>query len=188
MSIADQQDMYIYPDSFPTNIANPSDLKILKDNFKGIEVYMVVGSDVILNASSYKRPRTEYSIHTFAHIIFERNKNKKLEDVVKSIEGEVHRLALPSKYSDISSTQIRNYIDENRDISSLVDPLAQQYIYENGFYQREPFTRVLCLFLVVSMTSAKSPVPGPDYRWKVVLMGGLSKSVLACRKCWCYHT
>ncbi len=45
--------------------------------------------------------------------------------------------SLSSKYSEISSTQIRSYIDENKNISSLVDPIAEKYIYEKGFYQRE---------------------------------------------------
>ena len=47
-------------------------------------------------------------------------------------------LSLPPQYEDISSTQIRDYIDRNRDISMLVDPLAQKYIYTNGLYRREP--------------------------------------------------
>jgi nicotinic acid mononucleotide adenylyltransferase len=138
MSIADELNIYVYPQSLPINIANPEDLSTLKNSFQGSEVYIAVGSDVVLNASSYKLPKSKYSIHSFNHIVFERGKNKKLEEAVKNIEGEIEWLTLPSKYLDISSTQIRNYIDENRDISSLIDPLAQQFIYDNGFYQREP--------------------------------------------------
>ncbi len=137
MSISGELGIFIYPDSFPTNISNEEDLKILKNNFKSSEVYIVVGSDVLLNASSYKAPKSENSIHSFSHIIFQRNKSKQINDAIKNIQGNVEILLLPPKYTDISSSQIRNYIDENRDISSLVDPLAQKYIYENGFYQRE---------------------------------------------------
>lgn len=138
MSIAEELNIYVYPQGIPTNIANTQDLKLLRESFPYSKVYIAVGSDVVLNASSYKLPKSEYSIHSFNHIIFERGKNKRLEEFVKKIEGDIELLALPSKYSDISSTQIRNYIDENRDISSLIDPLAQNYIYDNGFYQREP--------------------------------------------------
>ena len=141
MSIADELNIYIYPDNMPTNIANPLDLKVLRDNFKASEVYIVAGSDVIINASSYKLPSEENSIQTFPHIIFERGKSKKSMEAAKCIEGKVIWLTLPSKFSDISSTQIRTYIDENRDISVLIDPLAQKYIYENGFYQREPLEK-----------------------------------------------
>ena len=137
MSIASELNIYIYPDSYPTNISNIKDLCTLRNNFKDSEVYIVIGSDVLLNASSYKFDKKEGSIHSFSHIIFERNRSKDLKSLAKNIDGNVEILYLPSKYTDISSSQIRNYIDENKDISSLIDPLCQQYIYENGFYQRE---------------------------------------------------
>ena len=142
MSISDELNIFIYPEDFPTNISNPDDLKVLKENFKESEVYFVAGSDVILNATCYKKPITQYSIHNFPHIIFERGKNKHLDEATKKILGEIKLIHLPSNYASISSSQIRNYIDENRDISTLIDPLVQQYIYENGFYQREPLDKL----------------------------------------------
>jgi nicotinic acid mononucleotide adenylyltransferase len=142
MSIADELNIFIYPEEFPTNISNPQDLKVLKENFKESEVYFVAGSDVILNASCYKKPIEKYSIHNFPHIIFERGKSKQLDEATKKILGEIKLINLPSSYASISSSQIRNYIDDNRDISSLIDPLVQQYIYENGFYQREPLEKL----------------------------------------------
>lgn len=138
MSVAEELDIYLYPEKYPINISNSQDLLCLRESFSPCDVYMVVGSDVILNASSYKAVPGENSIHSFSHIIFERGSNKKLREAAKVIRGEVKWLTLPSKFLDISSTQIRNYIDENRDISILIDPMAQQYIYDNGFYQREP--------------------------------------------------
>ena len=137
MSVADELNIYIYPDRYPTNLLNSKDLNTLKKNFIPSKVFIVVGSDVLLNASSYKKESTEGSIHNLPHIIFERGKSKKLEEAAKNIIGEIVWLTLPTKYSNISSTQIRNYIDDSRDISVLIDPLAEQYIYQNGFYQRE---------------------------------------------------
>ncbi len=137
MSISSEMGLYIYPDMYPTNISNNENLRILRENFPDSQVYICIGSDVLLNASSYKLCKSENSIHTFSHIIFERGKNKTLNTAIKNIEGDVLTLNLSSKYAEISSTQIRNYIDENRDITSLLDPMAQQYIYTNGFYQRE---------------------------------------------------
>ncbi|MBF8983522.1 cytidyltransferase [Lutibacter sp. B2] len=145
MSIANELNIYLYPEHFPTNIANKETLKQLKDNFSYSEVHIVVGSDVVLNASSYTKEATENSIHSFPHIIFERNhllpaekRKSNFSTAIEKINEKVTVLALSSPYEDISSTQIRNYIDENRDISSLVDPLVQKYIYENGFYRSEP--------------------------------------------------
>jgi nicotinic acid mononucleotide adenylyltransferase/HD superfamily phosphodiesterase len=146
MSIADEFNIYIYPEDYPVNIANHSDLEALKDSFPVSEVYIVAGSDVILNASAYKKEKSKNSIQTFSHILFERkslnsqyeNDDNYLEETVGRIDGKVIRLSLPPQYEDISSSQIRNNVDENRDISMLVDPLAQRFIYENGFYQSEP--------------------------------------------------
>ncbi|MEG0306693.1 MAG: cytidyltransferase [Clostridium sp.] len=142
LSICDEFNIYIYPETLQTNIANPSDLKNLKNSFPGSDVYFVSGSDVLLNSSCYKLPASEDSIHTFNHIIFERGNAKKLQESKSLIKGKVEILNLPLKYSNISSSQIRSYIDKNRDISTLVDPLVSKYIHENGFYQREPLDKL----------------------------------------------
>lgn len=144
MSIADEMNIYLYPENFPTNIANPADLKTLEDNLGNEKVFIVVGSDVVLNASAYQVPPRPHSIHRFSHIIFERrdgeaqSQDDLLKQALKQIQGEVITLNLPPQLEEISSTQIRNYIDENRDISRLIDPMAQKYIYENNLYRREP--------------------------------------------------
>ena len=145
ISIADELNVYLYPEDLPVNIANPEDLKALRENFPFSEVYFVVGSDVILNASAYQKSKRKNSIHTFSHIIFDRKslqfaekKEERIQEALKEIKGETIRLNLTPSYEEISSTQIRNNIDENREISRLIDPLAQKYIYENSLYQREP--------------------------------------------------
>lgn len=145
MSIANEMGIFHYPEDFPTNIANPSDLKQLKDNFKGSLVYIVAGSDVVLNASAYKKAKNEFSIHTFPHVIFDRhetgftpNYESQLSNSFKKINAPILRLNLAPQFEEISSTQIRKYIDEERDISQLIDPLAQRYIYINNLYKKEP--------------------------------------------------
>ena len=148
MSIADELNIYLYPNDFPTNITNPSDLRRLKSNFPNGEVHMIMGSDVILNASCYQGNKEPDSIHSFPHIIIERDhflnaSSNSMYTAMSKISGKVLVISLASPYEDISSTQIRNCIDDNRDITKLVDPLAQRYIYENGFYKREPQFKTL---------------------------------------------
>ena len=145
ISIADELNVYLYPEDLPVNIANPDNLKVLRENFSFSEVYIVVGSDVILNASAYQNNKRKNSIHTFSHIVFDRRtlhatdeKEKMIQEAIKEIRGETIKLNLTPVYEEISSSQIRGNIDENRDISRLIDPLAQKYIYENSLYQREP--------------------------------------------------
>ena len=53
-------------------------------------------------------------------------------------QAMIINLHLEEYFEDISSTSIRENIDSNRDISNLIDPVAQNYIFENGLYMREP--------------------------------------------------
>ena len=140
MSVAAEPDIYLFPDDVPVNIANPQDLRKLRAMFDGRELYIAVGSDVIRNASSYKALPSEDSIHSFNHIIFARQTRNtdKADNTSYPVEGDVIKLRLRKYYEDISSTRIRESIDLGRDISNLIDPVAQSYIYDNNLYIREP--------------------------------------------------
>lgn len=138
MSVADEFYVHLFPDDTPINIANPADLKKLREIFAEQELYIVVGSDVIHNASSYKKEPTENSIHSLNHIVFRRAGEANPADLYKCITGKVVELELPPALEDISSTKIRENIDQHRDISSLIDPVVQEYIYHKGLYLREP--------------------------------------------------
>ena len=139
MSIADEKDIYLFPDQIPINLSNPSDLKVLTEMFPDKELFIVTGSDVIANASAYKATPKPFSIHSMNHLIFIRSgldSNENLDTSV--IQGSVEFFELTSELEDVSSTRIRNNIDMNRDISNLIAPMAQNFIYEHGLYMREP--------------------------------------------------
>ncbi len=145
MSIADELNVYLFSDDVPVNLSNVDDLKLLKSLFPDKDVYIVVGSDVVINASAYKQRAVKHSIHSFNHIIFNRASShestdeiKKLDEAKNRIKGSLVELKLPVYLEDISSTQIRENIDNNRDISNLIDPLAQSFIYDKNIYLREP--------------------------------------------------
>lgn len=144
MSIADELDIYSFPRDISINLGNENDLFKLHDSFVERVVYMVVGSDVIVNASAYKKNIGSKQLQSFPHVVFERlideatEEKDAFEKAFNQLDNRSIRLILPPLYEQISSTQIRNYIDENRDISELVDPLVQRYIYDKGLYQREP--------------------------------------------------
>ncbi|MDR1619532.1 MAG: hypothetical protein LBS18_02540 [Clostridiales bacterium] len=150
MSVADMFNVYLFPDDIPINIANHADLRRLRGLFTGRDLYFAAGSDVIINASAYKAPPGETTIHTFNHIVFLRNMDGEFagrdEDVIRNrVKGKIQELVLPSELEDVSSSRIRDNIDHNRDISMLVDPVAQGYIYDNSFYLREPQYKDLVL-------------------------------------------
>ncbi len=148
MSIADELGVFLFPDDVPVNLASSNDLKALKALYPDKEIYIVVGSDVLQNATAYKSRPTKNSIHSFNHIVFKRTQDdisslslKKSEEAKNRIKGLVVELKLPLYLEDISSTQIRDNIDNNRDISNLIDSLAESFIYDRNLYTREPLDK-----------------------------------------------
>ena len=150
MSIADELGVFLFSDDIPVNLANNDDLKVLKSLFPNKDIYIVVGSDVIINATAYKNRPTKNSIHYFNHIVFKRAKDvlteeaiQKTEKAKSKIKGTLIELQLPLYLEDISSSQIRENIDNNRDISNLIDPMAQNFIYDRNLYIREPLNKTV---------------------------------------------
>ena len=141
ISTAGEEGIYSFPDDIPVNIANNYDIRRLKDLFADKDIYIAVGSDVIKNASAYLTEPQEDSVHSLSHIIFERetreNRNE-IQGETYPISGDVIQLTLDKFYEDISSTRIRENIDLNRDVSNIIDIVAQSFIYENNMYLREP--------------------------------------------------
>lgn len=138
MAVADVFHVSIFPEDFPVNIANPENLHDLRAAFPGRSVSIVVGSDVVLHASSYKKSVTPDSIHTFDHVVFRRTEPDAEPADYSCITGKVLELTLPPQLEEISSTRIREAVDANRDISNLIDPTVQEFIYRRGLYLREP--------------------------------------------------
>lgn len=138
MAVADVFHVSIFPEDFQVNIANPENLHELRAAFPGRSVSIVVGSDVVLHASSYKKSVTPDSIHTFDHVVFRRTEPDAEPADYSCITGKVLELTLPPQLEEISSTRIREAVDANRDISNLIDPTVQEFIYRRGLYLREP--------------------------------------------------
>ena len=187
MSVADEFDVYLFPHDIPVNLATPDDLRRLRQVFQGRELYLVVGSDVVAGASSYRAPASEGSVHSLNHIVFRRSSDaegREIDADLSCITGRVVQLQLPTHLEDISSTRIRENIDLGRDISNLVDPTVQDLIYRNSLYLREPQYKQLvrASLLDFSRTDAPSPalwaelegalgpLPPPDPRDSVFLL------------------
>ena len=137
ISVADQLDVYLFPDDIPVNIAMAEDLNRLRELLPNQEVYLAVGSDVVRNASAYKNGNTS-SAAEFDHIVFYREESDQagappLEQIIR---GKLQVLQLPRFFENVSSSRIREYVDKNLDISMLVDPIVQHFIYRRGLYLR----------------------------------------------------
>lgn len=81
------------------------------------------------------------------HIVFRRSSDaegREIDADLGCISGRIIQLQLPTHLEDISSTRIRENIDLGRDISTLIDPVVQDFIYRNSLYLREPqYKRIL---------------------------------------------
>ena len=160
LSVADEFDVYLFPHDIPVNLATPEDLVRLRQVFAGRELYLVVGSDVVANASSYKAPAQEGSVHSLNHIVFRRSSDaegREIEADLSRITGHVIQLQLPTHLEDISSTRIRENIDLGRDVSNLVDPTVQDLIYRNSLYLREPQYKQLVRASFLEFSRAERP-------------------------------
>ena len=109
------------------------------------------------NASSYKKEPEENSIHGFNHLIFRRAGDARPGEIYECITGKVEELELPKSLEDISSTRIRENIDKHRDISSLIDPVVQEYIYHKGLYLREPEYKPIVRAKAISFENQGQP-------------------------------
>ncbi len=196
ISTADQFHVHIFPENFPVNIANPENLAALRAAFPDREVSIVAGSDVVANASSYRKQPEENSIHTFHHIIFRRDQSGRADPHdYSAITGRVTELKLPTHLEEISSTRIREAIDQGRDISNLIDPVAQEFIYRHGLYLREPqdkpllrldelhFQRYAALSEDVGDALRQTVLAGhPDPEWLCETLGRLGDHLCVLRR------
>ena len=144
MSVADLNNVFLFPVEIPVNIACPDDLRRLRQCFPDEEVYIVAGSDVVEHASAYRVESVPDSIHTFPHIIFARNTEGSggsmygAEDAFARLQSEIIWLKLPAYFENMSSTRIRRNVSDNKDIADLVESVVQNYIYELGLYTMSP--------------------------------------------------
>ncbi|MDO4720257.1 MAG: cytidyltransferase [Peptostreptococcaceae bacterium] len=158
MSIADELDIYIYPSNMPVNLTNDEDIRALQSHFEGKKLYIATGKDVVKNASAYKK---DSLIRSIPHIIFDRSTERlPYQEIVSRMkeslqEGSVNDdlpdsedfspyvseyrlLHLDDEFKHISSTLIRDCVDEGKDISNMLDPTAEKFILEKGLYKKEP--------------------------------------------------
>ena len=136
LSIAGDFHVHLFPTRSPVNIANPADLKRLRELFPYQRCTWWRAATWWPTPPPIKDPPRDWSIHSMNHIIFRRAGEAPLPDDLP-ITGKVIQLQLPPHLEDISSTRIRENVDLNRDISNLIDPVIQDFIYQNGLYLRD---------------------------------------------------
>lgn len=140
MSVADHEGIFVFPENCPVNLRNPKDLEKLRNLFEGRELYIVAGYNVVQESLVYNLEPTPGSIHEMNHVVFAANR-RKLDELeaanYNNISGDIIKLHLRNFIQDASSQNIRDSLDMERDVSDMIDPLAQNYIYSKHYYSRE---------------------------------------------------
>ncbi len=118
---------------FENNLSVPSysfrTIQNLKKRYPDKEFYFCIGSDSLENLSTwyrYKDLSKECMFMVAVRPGF--NKEKVETDILKRCK------LVPHKPVDISSTQIRQFIKEGKDISGLVPDSVKEYIHSNNLY------------------------------------------------------
>lgn len=102
------------------------------------ELYMLVGTDMLLTLDEWKNPEVIFSLAKVCYI--RREKDELTEaDIISKIKKykenySAEIIAIPADAFEISSTELRNKIISGEDISSLMDERVVKYIFERGLY------------------------------------------------------
>ncbi len=103
-------------------------LDYIKSKHESDDIKMIIGADSFNNLSLWKN--TDYIVKKYGFIVFPR------PNITIDVESPYYKYCKFSKYvmEDISSTDIRQYLNDKKDISELVPKQVADYIKRNGLY------------------------------------------------------
>jgi len=115
-------------------------IKVLEDiqeQFKDKEIWVLIGSDNLKKI--HKWYRAEELVSKYKILVMERNEDV-MEDIIKENEilerhKENFKKLNKEIKSDLSSTYVRNQIENNKSIKDLVPDEVREYIEENRLYR-----------------------------------------------------
>lgn len=108
-----------------------------KDIYSGKKVYFLCGADVLFQVETWKQP--ERLFKTCEFIVAARSQKKETEKQAKYLKdkyGAIIHLLLGDLFL-ISSTQIREDIKNNRDVSEYLPKGTLKYIENNSLYKQD---------------------------------------------------
>lgn len=100
-------------------------LKYLRNKYSDSEFFLLIGTDQYNNFNKWKDFR---EILNIAKLCVVERPNENI------IQNEIGYIKIQSELYNISSTQIRKNVKSNLPIDNLVNPLIENYIYENKLY------------------------------------------------------
>lgn len=113
-------------------------LNSLKEIYPKDELYLIVGADMFLTLDKWKNPESIFENATI--IAVPRNESDKqdlndyYENVIKKLRAQA--VILENPVMQVSSTYIRDNIDNYELIKSLIDSNVYEYIVKNNLYRK----------------------------------------------------
>ena len=104
-------------------------LKVLSNEFPDNKFTLLIGSDNALVFDKWKNYNdllTNFDIVVYPRTGYDFSEVSKIYPQMKLLNTPVY---------DISSTEIRKYIKQQKDITNMVHPFVNQFIIENNLYQ-----------------------------------------------------
>lgn len=111
-------------------------LEHLKELYPDDELYFVMGSDMLSSFLNWYRPERIMELATLVCISRseeEKQKDKQSAERIASVGGKC--ILIECEAVEVSSTEVRNLISTDSDISKLVPKSVEEYIIERGLYK-----------------------------------------------------
>lgn len=111
-------------------------LKHLHELYRGDELYFIIGGDSARDFSTWHKPEEIVKLCTL--LVYPRENAEKTEEyknrILSEYGGDVRIIDAP--VTDISSTVIRERIQEGKSVRGMIPDSVWEYINENGIYEK----------------------------------------------------
>ncbi|MCU0372347.1 MAG: nicotinate-nucleotide adenylyltransferase [Ignavibacteria bacterium] len=95
-----------------------------------IKIYLIVGIDNLIEFPQWKDP---HKLFILSEVVVMNRPGYFIQDVSVEFSRKARYLSVPML--EISSSEIRNRVRDNKSIKYLVDPEVEKYIKENNLYK-----------------------------------------------------
>lgn len=113
-------------------------IRELKKQYKDTKMFFITGTDAVLDLPNWKDPEEILNLCTFIAVnrpgYVTDTLDDKLDKLMKNYNGEI--LSIKAPQLKISSTDIRNRIEEGRPTKYLLPETVEQYILKKGLYKK----------------------------------------------------
>lgn len=112
-------------------------LQHFKETNPNDDIYFIIGEDSLRDIGKWHKPQEILKLCTL--LVFPRTSFKSLNELIKQTEAELDGKILPvdSPVMELSSTMIRQRIEDGKSVKHMIPDKVLEYIEENGLYKKE---------------------------------------------------